>query len=86
MASRVVTTEAELEALYGAVNESSTVKEVAVITPHYRRLIEASPFAVLATMASPSFVTNERCCCPTGAATTASILCATSCATRAWPR
>jgi len=29
--------------------ETSTVKEVARITPHYRALIEASPFAVLAT-------------------------------------
>ena len=39
----------ELEALYGQPAEASTVKEVDRITPHYRRLIEASPFFVLAT-------------------------------------
>ena len=39
----------ELEALYGQPVEASTVKEVDWITPHYRRLIEASPFFVLAT-------------------------------------
>lgn len=41
---------AALEALYSPrPNEASTVKEVAFITPHYRALIEASPFAALAT-------------------------------------
>jgi uncharacterized protein len=39
----------ELEALYGEPAEPSLVKEVDWITPHYRRLIEASPFFVLAT-------------------------------------
>ncbi len=39
----------ELEALYGRPVEASTVKEVDWITPHYRQLIEASPFFVLAT-------------------------------------
>ncbi len=39
----------ELEALYGRPVEASTVKEVDRITPHYRQLIEASPFFVLAT-------------------------------------
>jgi PPOX class probable FMN-dependent enzyme len=39
-----------LEAIYSApLAEASTVKEVSRITPHYRALIEASPFAVLAT-------------------------------------
>jgi PPOX class probable FMN-dependent enzyme len=45
----VVRTVEELEALYGQPVEASTVKEVDRITPHYRRLIEASPFLVLAT-------------------------------------
>lgn len=45
----VLGTIAELEALYGLPNESSTVKEVAWITPHYRTMIEASPFVALAT-------------------------------------
>lgn len=39
----------QLEALYGQPAEASTVKEVDRITPHYRQLIEASPFFVLAT-------------------------------------
>ena len=39
----------DLERLYGRPLETSLVKEVARITPDYRRLIEASPFAVLAT-------------------------------------
>jgi PPOX class probable FMN-dependent enzyme len=45
---RITTLEA-LHALYGEVGESSRVKEVDRITPHYRTFIEASPFAVLAT-------------------------------------
>jgi hypothetical protein len=40
----------ELEALYGQPVEAATVKEVDRITPHYRQLIEASPFFVLATV------------------------------------
>jgi hypothetical protein len=44
-----LTSVAELEALYGQPQPTSTVKEVGRITPHYRALIEASPFAVLAT-------------------------------------
>jgi PPOX class probable FMN-dependent enzyme len=39
----------ELAALYGQPAEPSTVKEVDYVTPQYRALIEASPFAVLAT-------------------------------------
>jgi PPOX class probable FMN-dependent enzyme len=38
-----------LEALFGAVGEASRRKQVATIPPVYRALIEASPFAVLAT-------------------------------------
>ncbi|HAJ45254.1 MAG TPA: hypothetical protein DCL54_01565, partial [Alphaproteobacteria bacterium] len=40
---------AELAALYGTPNLASTVKESPALTGHYRRLIEASPFLVLAT-------------------------------------
>src|SRR3989338_5755176 len=40
---------ADLEALYGQPGETSTVKEVARITPHYSACIEASPYAALAT-------------------------------------
>ena len=45
---RIETVEA-LEAHYGTPNLASTAKVADRITPHYRRLIEASPFMVLAT-------------------------------------
>lgn len=46
-----VTSIAELEALYSpAPVAASTVKVAQAMTPHYRRLIEASPFAALATV------------------------------------
>ncbi len=38
-----------LHALYGEPNDASTIKEIDHLTPHYRALIEASPFATLAT-------------------------------------
>ena len=47
--SDILTTEAELEAIYGRPMEAATVKEVNWITPHYRAYIEASPYAALAT-------------------------------------
>jgi uncharacterized protein len=49
MSNTIITTVAELEALYGQPNEASTVKEIDYITPHYRAYIEASPFVALAT-------------------------------------
>src|SRR5437588_769771 len=39
----------ELIAIYGQPGETSLVKETNRVTPHYRALIEASPFVVLAT-------------------------------------
>ena len=45
----MITTIAELEAIYGLPGETSTVKEVDHITPHYRTFIELSPFVALAT-------------------------------------
>jgi PPOX class probable FMN-dependent enzyme len=45
----IITTVEQLEALYGAPSEASLVKEVPVLTPEYRALIEASPFVALAT-------------------------------------
>ncbi|MCX6023187.1 MAG: pyridoxamine 5'-phosphate oxidase family protein [Chloroflexi bacterium] len=48
-AAHLITDLADLEALYGEVNEASTLKEVGYLHPHYRALIAASPFAVLAT-------------------------------------
>ncbi len=40
----------QLEALYGTPAEASTAKEINYISPHYRAMIEASPFALLATV------------------------------------
>jgi len=41
--------EAALDAIYGEKNPASLAKEIAFIHPHYRALIEASPFMILAT-------------------------------------
>ena len=45
---RIATIE-QLEAIYEQPLETSTVKEIDHLTPHYRALIEASPFVALAT-------------------------------------
>jgi PPOX class probable FMN-dependent enzyme len=45
----IINTIEELEAIYGQPGEASTVKEIAYLTPPYRALIQAAPFAVLAT-------------------------------------
>ncbi|CAN5918343.1 pyridoxamine 5'-phosphate oxidase family protein [soil metagenome] len=47
--STLVTSEAELEALYGAPAGAAVFKEIGHISDHYRTFIEASPFVVLAT-------------------------------------
>lgn len=47
--SHAVTTLDQLASLFGEVAEASRKKEVSFVHPHYRALIEASPFAVLAT-------------------------------------
>ena len=44
-----ITTLAQLEALFGVPGEASLKKEVDHVHPLYRALIEASPFAILAT-------------------------------------
>ena len=44
-----ITSEAELDVLYGKPVPASILKEVDHITDDYRKLIEASPFAILAT-------------------------------------
>jgi PPOX class probable FMN-dependent enzyme len=47
--AHLVTTMSELEALFDKPYPPSLLKEVDRVTPHYRALIEASPFMVLAT-------------------------------------
>jgi hypothetical protein len=49
MTGHHITTLAELEALFDAPGEASVRKEVDHVHPLYRAMIEASPFAVLAT-------------------------------------
>jgi len=44
-----ITTVEELEAIYGVPGETSTIKEVDYLTAEYRALVQASPFAILAT-------------------------------------
>jgi uncharacterized protein len=68
--SHVIADVATLERLYGAPSEPSIVKEVGYVHSIYRELIEAAPFAVLATSGpggldasprgdGPGFVTVE---------------------------
>ncbi len=45
----IIATVEQLEAIYGQPNDASTVKVADRITREYRKLIEASPFAALAT-------------------------------------
>jgi PPOX class probable FMN-dependent enzyme len=45
----IIATIADLEAVYGHPNVASTVKVADRITPHYRVLIDKSPFVALAT-------------------------------------
>ncbi len=47
--SHIVSRLADLEALYGQPAEASRVKETDRLVPEYRALIEAAPFAALAT-------------------------------------
>ncbi len=48
-AHQIISTPAQLAALFGEVAAASAQKEVDHLPAHYRALIEASPFAVLAT-------------------------------------
>ncbi|WP_315704606.1 MULTISPECIES: pyridoxamine 5'-phosphate oxidase family protein [unclassified Bradyrhizobium] len=45
----IITTIEQLEAIYGKTGLTSTVKVADRVTPHYRILIERSPFVALAT-------------------------------------
>lgn len=45
----VIRDEATLEALYGTPSPAAVAKELDYIHPHYRAMLEASPFMVLAT-------------------------------------
>jgi PPOX class probable FMN-dependent enzyme len=49
MSNHLITTEQQLEALYGAKNPNSIIKELDRISEGYRKLIEAAPFVAVAT-------------------------------------
>lgn len=46
----IITSVEELNALYGGVSEASVAKVTKALTAEYRQMIEASPFAALATV------------------------------------
>lgn len=49
-----------LEAIYGTPSQGSIIKEVDYIHPHYRTLIDAAPFAALATSGSGGLDVSPR--------------------------
>jgi uncharacterized protein len=49
MSEHLITTMQQLEALYGAKNPNSIIKELDRISAGYRKLIEAAPFVAVAT-------------------------------------
>jgi uncharacterized protein len=55
-----ITDVATLEALYGHPSGAAVEKELAYIHPHYRAMIEASPFVVLATSGPGGLDTSPR--------------------------
>jgi PPOX class probable FMN-dependent enzyme len=52
--------EESLGALYGEVSAGAMAKEIDYIHPHYRAMIEASPFVVLATCGPEGLDTSPR--------------------------
>jgi PPOX class probable FMN-dependent enzyme len=52
--------EAALEALYGPSSSAAIAKEIDYIHPHYRAMIEASPFMVLATAGAEGLDCSPR--------------------------
>ena len=58
--SQIVPDIAALEGIYGTPAAASLKKEVAYIHPHYRKFIEAAPFALLATSGSDSLDVSPR--------------------------
>src|SRR5687768_14996306 len=56
----LITTPAQLAALFDTPNLASTGKESPIITPEYRAMIAASPFLVLATSGPDGLDTSPR--------------------------
>lgn len=60
MTTDIIDSISDLEALFGAIGEASVRKEVPYLHPIYRRWIEASPFAVLATFGPSGLDASPR--------------------------
>ncbi len=60
MTEHIVTDPAALQALYGEPGITSLAKVADHIHPHYARMIEAAPFAVLATVGPHGLDTSPR--------------------------
>ena len=58
--SHLITDISALEELYGAPSKPATIKELDYIHPAYRKLIEHSPFAVLATASDDGLDASPR--------------------------
>jgi len=56
----IIRDEATLSTLYGEVSAGAIAKEIDYIHPHYRAMIEASPFLVLATCGPEGLDTSPR--------------------------
>ena len=56
----VIRTVEQLEAIYGATNDASTVKVADHVTPLYRMFIEKAPFAALATIGTEGIDCSPR--------------------------
>ncbi len=59
-AEHTISTPEQLDALFREVAEASQNKEISYIHPHYQALIEASPFAILATSGSDGLDASPR--------------------------
>ncbi len=60
MSGHLLTTEAELEAIYGTPKGASVTKEIDYISDHYRQFIEASPFVVLSSVGPEGLDSSPR--------------------------
>ncbi len=58
--SNIVSTDADLNAIYGEPVEAAILKEVDFITPHYRLFIEKSPFVIVATVGEEGLDCSPR--------------------------
>jgi uncharacterized protein len=56
----IIRDEADLEAIYGEASPGAIAKEIGYIHPHYRKMIEASPFMVLATVGPEGLDASPR--------------------------